>query len=363
MSPRRFTDLFVSWLKGVHKTRIKTLAAMVYGLARSPRLGVAALGRALPGGTAEKHRIKRVDRFLGNERIRPDELVRPLIGAIIGTRQRIFVAIDWTDLHDGIHQALVAGVITGSRALPIWWRIVDKRDLAASQNRIEEQFIATLRRLLPRDREAVILADRGFARVGFLQQLQRLGFRYVIRTKVTVWVEGERHRGTLGDLVIGLGTLLDLGVVNYQKNVGWPVRVVAHFAPGQREPWLLATNITEVSPSVVVRWYGRRMEVEELFKDLKNERAGFRLRGLALKSPLRYSRLFLLVAYAYYLLTVLGEWAENHNLHKRLMANTASKRTLGLWRVGYYIFRSLSRRRGRPPQVLGNWPDLAYAGT
>ncbi|MBC7337806.1 MAG: hypothetical protein H5U01_16260, partial [Clostridia bacterium] len=140
-------------------------------------------------------------------------------------------------------------------------------------------------------------------------------------------------------------------------------RVVAHFAPGQSEPWLLATNVWQASPLVVVRWYGRRMEVEEFFKDIKNERAGFRLRGLALKSEARYGRLLLLVAYAYYLLTVLGEWAEKRQLHRRLMANTASKRTLGLWRVGYYIFRSLSRRRGRPPRVLGDWPDLAYAGT
>lgn len=117
------------------------------------------------------------------------------------------------------------------------------------------------------------------------------------------------------------------------------------------------TNLTEVPAKVLGDWYGRRMEVEELFKDLKNERTGFRLRGLVLTSEARYSRLLLLVAYAYYLLTVLGHWAEERRLHRRFMANTEKKHTLGLWRVGHYIFRSLaSGRPGRPPDVFRTWP-------
>ncbi|MDQ0287649.1 hypothetical protein J2Z49_002779 [Desulfofundulus luciae] len=159
------------------------------------------------------------------------------------------------------------------------------------------------------------------------------------------------------------GTQKDLGLVYYQKQVRWPVRLVVRFKPGQKEPWLLVTNVVEARAERIADWYARRMEIEEFFRDLKNERAGFRLRGLVLRAAMRYNRLFLLIAYAYYLLTVLGDWAEKRHLHRRLMANTERKRTLGLWRVGYYIFRSWSNgRRGRCPWVFNAWPEIAYSG-
>ena len=222
MSLNRFVELFIAWLAGIHKTQVKTLAVLVFGLLRSPRLGVASLGRALPGPTAEKHRIKRVDRFLGNRRLRVGRCARPLARAMAGTRKRLFIAIDWTDLHDGAHQALVAGVVTRGRALPVWWQVMAKEQLTANQNRFEERFVAKLRELLPPKCEVIILADRGFGRVSFLQKLEALGFKYVIRTQGNVWVEGEGYTGVLGKLKVGPGTQWDLGLVRYQKEVGWP---------------------------------------------------------------------------------------------------------------------------------------------
>jgi len=363
MSLNRFVELFITWLAGIHKTQVKTLAVLVFGLLRSPRLGVASLGRALPGPTAEKHRIKRVDRFLGNRRLQVGKCTRPLVQAIAGTRKRLFIAIDWTDLHDGAHQALVAGVVTRGRALPIWWQVTAKEQLTANQNRFEERFVARLRQLLPPHCEVIILADRGFARVSFLQKLEALGFKYVIRVQRNVWVEGENYIGVLGKLKVVPGTQRDMGLVCYQKQIRWPVRLVVRFKSGQSEPWWLVTNVTEARAERIADWYARRMEIEEFFRDIKNERAGFRLRGLVLRSTMRYNRLFLLIAYAYYLLTVVGDWAEKRQLHRRLMANTERKRVLGLWRVGYYIFRSWSSgRRGRCPWVFNTWPEIAYNG-
>jgi len=42
---------------------------LVTGLVQGGRAGVAAIGRCLPGAAFVKHKIKRVDRFLGNERV------------------------------------------------------------------------------------------------------------------------------------------------------------------------------------------------------------------------------------------------------------------------------------------------------
>lgn len=210
-----------------------------------------------------------------------------------------------------LHSVIILLFSALSRATTCFTKgAMSRAKLTLNQNRIEDDFISALRKILPRDCSVVILADRGFARVTFLQHLEQLGFKFVVRTQTKVWVETESFQGTLGALKIPRGTKRDLGVIRYQKAVKWPVRVVACFDPKQKEPWLLATNAKDEPLSKIVAWYGCRMEVDEFFKDLKNERNGFKLRGLALSSPGRYSRLLLLMAYAYFLLTVIGLWAE-----------------------------------------------------
>ena len=50
----------------MHRVRRASLAASVLGALRGRRLTVTAIGRALPGGTSQKHAIKRADRLLSN---------------------------------------------------------------------------------------------------------------------------------------------------------------------------------------------------------------------------------------------------------------------------------------------------------
>jgi hypothetical protein len=84
------------------------------------RLGVAAIGRSLPGNTTCKHRIKAVDRFLGNQAIDLTSLWRSLLACACVHGNRLFLLLDWTDL-DGQHEALVAAVAFAGRALPAAW--------------------------------------------------------------------------------------------------------------------------------------------------------------------------------------------------------------------------------------------------
>ena len=59
----------------------------------------------------------------------------------------------------GKPKALVAGIVTGSGSLPIYWRVVAKKDLTLHQNSIEECFILALKKILPSHYEVVVLAD------------------------------------------------------------------------------------------------------------------------------------------------------------------------------------------------------------
>lgn len=58
----------VSQCKGLRLSERKTLAQLVFGALRCRRVSLADIGRWLPSEALVKHRIKRVCRFLGNQR-------------------------------------------------------------------------------------------------------------------------------------------------------------------------------------------------------------------------------------------------------------------------------------------------------
>lgn len=60
-------------------------------------------------------------------------------------------------------------------------------------------------------------------------------------------------------------------------------------ARAQREPWLLAVcpGLAHLSAQAVVAVYAQRMQIEEVFRDLKNERLGLGLSANRCKSKAR----------------------------------------------------------------------------
>ena len=95
----------------VHRARWLLMLALVDGLVRRNRLSLTWLARSLASKAAAKHRIKRVDRFLGNFRV---HLEIPIWYAALAKRllrncRRPVILLDWTQTI-GDFNALVAGV-------------------------------------------------------------------------------------------------------------------------------------------------------------------------------------------------------------------------------------------------------------
>jgi hypothetical protein len=347
MSFKRFLKNFITWFKDLRKSQRKTLAALVYGLMKSRRIGVAAIARGIPGPVAKKHKIKLVDRFLGNNRISIEKAVKPLITWLLSSRERLLIALDWTDLHDGKHQVLFASVILGTRAIPVLWRVVEKENPNYSQNQEEERLLEKLKNLIPPGIEAIILADRGFGRVELFKKLELLGFKYIIRISGTAWINSGQFTGTLQRFNVRLNQLIDFGQVLYHKKEKYRVRLIYQFSPGQEEPWFLVTNL-DWEAKRIPKAYGHRMDIEEKFKDFKSLRTGLGLKGVVLSAASRYERLLLVIVYAYFFLLLAGAYGEEKGYHRKLVASSTTKRrVLGLWQVGYYTlnaFRVSCRR-------------------
>ena len=85
--------------------------------------------------------------------------------------------------------------------------------------------------------------------------------------------------------------------------------------------------------------YGRRMQIEESFRDTKSVRWGFRFRHVRLSSCERYERLMMVLVLAYLFLMAVGAQAERDGQHRRLMANTVRSRTLRWFTVGRACIR------------------------
>lgn len=150
-------------LHRVHKTQVKTLCALTIGAMRGKQLGIAAIGRHIPGSAVVKYKIKRVDRFLGNDRIPLVKCWKSLVRQFIGDRGRIFVAVDWSKIN-GVKNKdfLTVGIVTCGRSIPIYMEAyehpIGKCDMVSE----ELKFLETVREIVPEKVEIVFISDRGF---------------------------------------------------------------------------------------------------------------------------------------------------------------------------------------------------------
>jgi hypothetical protein len=92
-----------------------------------------------------------------------------------------------------------------------------------------------------------------------------------------------------------------------------------------REPWLLATSLSDCA-RVVVEAYSMRMQIEQTFRDLKNHRYGWSLEDMRCKSSARSDVLLLVAALAAVVMHMVGIAAFEAKLDRGLQANTERKR-------------------------------------
>jgi len=311
----------IAWVVSVctdlRHSQAKTLADLVAAALHIGRVSLAALGRKLVGPTAVKHRIKRTWRFCANSRILVSEAMQGVLRHFLKRRGKarargrkvkpLVIALDWTDIRN--FHTLMAALVMKGRAVPLLWATYTKWKLARSQNNLEEGLLRLLATLLPAGVPVILLADRGFGRTELARTCQQLGFRYVIRIKPDVCVDGPQYRGNLLDYPVQKGMAVVLRDVRYRKEDPVTQHVVIRWKPDlpkkRDEPWFLMTDLRREAVALTTL-YGKRMTVEELFRDDKNHRNGFALRQTKLTKAERIDRLLLILALAYWLLCGIG---------------------------------------------------------
>jgi len=328
----------------LHAKRVASVSNGVVGVLFAASLGIHTIGRALAEATGRKrkHAVKQIDRLLSNGGIALARLFPSWVRFVVGPRQQIVVALDWTEFDKDDQASICAYLITRhGRATPLVWRTVRKSTMAGKRGSYEVELLDTLGAALPGEVQITVLADRGFGDQKLYEHLEALGWEYVIRFREGILVSYQEATKPAAEWVPPSGhakMLKDVRVTGDETGV--PAVVVKH-AQGMKEAWCLATNRTAEGAAGVVKLYSRRFTIEETFRDEKDIHFGMGLSATHIGNPERRDRLLMLGAMAHALFVLLGEAGERCGLDRTLKTNTSPKRQLSLYNQGTFWFRAL----------------------
>ncbi len=342
------TQRFVEKLIGedFHAKRVLSLANGVTGVIHGATLGIHAIGQGLAQaqGLNPRHAVKQVDRLMSNAGISCDTFFKNWVPFVLGAREDVYVALDWTEFDADDHCTIALYLITShGRATPLLWRTVRKSTIEGWRNDHEDDLLALFAKLRPaHTKRATVLADRGFGDQKLYPFLVSLGLDFIIRFRGIIYVEasnGEVRPAT--HWLSPSGRAVKLANVKVTSDRTPVAAVVGVHARGMKDAWHLATSRSDLSGAQAVKAYGKRFTIEETFRDAKDARFGMGLKATHIADPERRDRLLLLAAISQALLTLLGAAAEETGLDRKLKVNTVKRRTHSLFTQGSYWYGAI----------------------
>jgi hypothetical protein len=349
-----------SWVLAVcaslRLSQAKTLSQLVSAAMQCPRISLAAIGRRLLGNS--KHQIKKCWRFCANHRVETADAMRGVVKKLLKRRKKpLIVSLDWTDIR--AFQTLMASAVFQGRSVPLCWASCLKHvyDGHKSRNAFEESLLLVLRSMIAPSQKVIVLADRGFARTELARFCQGQQMDYVIRINPNVHVRCASYTGKLLDYPVQKGICKRLSRVSYRSHHPVTQHIVIRWLRGlpakRDECWFLMSSLP-AGPAQISDLYGRRMTIEELFRDHKSKRNGWSLRDTQVTRADRLDRLLLILALAYLLLCGLGLLALKIG-HPRQWCSNNRPRECSVFVVGQIM---LDRLKATPANA---WAALLSA--
>ncbi|HVO82157.1 MAG TPA: transposase [Terriglobales bacterium] len=317
-------ELIAAYFAGLRRTVRKNLTRLTSAflrLALSVRFGYGGLhltsvARVLPEGKKFKRSYKWLGRFLQCKYFDPSSLAECMLALMLGETPPpwVIVLVDQTTI-DGV-QVVNAAIPFQGRAVPVAWVDFEypwKTLTPPSQNTVERYLLTWLGLAAPPRVRLILVFDRGYARVGLIQDLNRGPQPFLIRARSKVIVEaevrGRRRRLSLGRLPHRSGRATRYRHVLYQSQKAEPVDVIVYREQGFQQPWFLLVppdSEAWLPTAEVVRLYRQRMQIEHCFRDWKSH-LGLRGLHLQVRKSERLLRLLMGFTLAYLMVLLLGQ--------------------------------------------------------
>lgn len=316
-------------------TQIRAFVWLIVGIYLSRSVYLSRVAGKMPGEAQLTSTTRRLSRLLDNPAIRVREWYKPVarewLQAQFQSLGEIRLIVDGTKIGFG-HQLLIVCLAYRKRTIPIAWTWV-KQVRGHSTAGKQLALLAYVRQLIPTGAPIFLTGDTEFGAVEVLRQLDRWGWWYVLRQKTSthIWLNEEQGWQDFGSFVQKAGQSVWLGHGYLAEEHIYPVSLLAHWETGEKEPWCLATNLPD--RKMTLRYYARRMWIEEMFGDFKKH--GFDLESTLLHHFLRLSRLTLAVALLYVWLISVGGRSIRAGLRK--LVDRTDRRDLSIFQIGLRI--------------------------
>ena len=332
-------QLYNTWLKRIQQlrpkeriTRLRNFAWMAAGILMSRSVHLSYIAGEMAGLATTPSKTRRLSRFLDNGAVRVREwyepIARDVLNRVVDHGLEVRLLADGTKIGFG-HQLLMVAVAYRRRAIPLAWTWV-KGARGHSTAHKQRALLAYIHQLMPDNARVLVVGDSEFGAVKVLRQLDGWGWFYVMRQKSNhlVKLKGDYLWRPFGSLVEKAGQCVWIEAAWLTQKHAYPVHLLAHWKKGEKEPWLLATNLPTAKASL--RAYRRRMWIEEMFGDFKDH--GFDLESSHLQHFLRLSRLTLIVAFLYFWLVAFGSQVIKRG--QRRLVDRAGRKDLSIFRIG-----------------------------
>jgi hypothetical protein len=317
---------------GQRITQIRNVVWLIIGIYQSRSVCLSRIAGKIPGPAKLLSTTRRLSRLLDNTAIRVRDWYEPIAREWLETQLRhvgeIRLIVDGTKVGFG-HQLLIVCLTYRKRAIPIAWSWVDHvRGHSGADKHLV--LLAYVRSLIPRKAAVILVGDREFGAVAILRQLDRWRWFYVLRQKgdTGIWFSESSGWHTFTSRIHKPGQSIWLGRGYLTAKEIYPVNLLVHWDVGEKEPWCLATNLPDLG--MALRYYRRRMWIEEMFGDMKKH--GFDLESTMLRHSDRLSRLTLAVALLYVWLVSIGTRTIRNGA--RHLVDRTDRRDLSIFQIG-----------------------------
>ena len=308
------------------KHLLRFLPLAVLGLVWSGSCHLNRIAVALSWFGQTKSLVQRLRRWMMRDSSAIEELLSKLACCFVSSHgtDPVVLLIDRTEWK---HANLLIGAAPfRGRAIPVAVMMLS----GPKSTRADElaELLDRAAHALGADANVVVIGDREFGNIPAIKAIRSRGWHFCLRFKEDTWLydghgvswQARDAFGQRGQRLLwrsALVTLQQYGPLN--GAILWHKR--------EERPWFL---ISDLPAETLYRLYKKRMQIEELFSDLKKR--GFDLQASRMRDPKRLLALTLLLCITYIWLLIVATKAVRRGW--RHLVDPAAKRGLSYFQIG-----------------------------
>jgi len=267
----RLSETIPPLVRVSNRKQITNWLWIVVGLVLGNSPALSKIATYLPLDTQAESRVTLIRRWLKNLKVDVWAFYEPLLAHVLqGWRAvDVFVILDGVMVFGDRWQVFRVSLQHGGRAIPLIWMVVDGTGVIAVE-RLAERLGRLAQFLRRRVHRVTFLADRGFRDRDWAKLARKLGWHYDLRITCNTYITLEDGRACrVDELGVPPGQRRYFQNVRVTQDGLWPANLSVGWTEGdaKTEPELLAVISDQTACRARVREYGRRMSIEQSFRD------------------------------------------------------------------------------------------------